>query len=359
MITGNKGEWSEFYTFLKVLDERKLFFADADLNKIENKYYPVINIVREEATSTKKIYDLSEEGKIKIVNFDDSSLGVIDAKKVKSSIAKIFEKMKTSSGSFSIAEADELVNELKCTQIKAGNSDKADIIMTIKEQMSPMSVEMGFSIKSMLGGAATLLNASGSTNFIYKIEGFKGNINEVNKIDSRSKVRDRIKMIEENGGKIIFDSLVSEKFKNNLKKIDVVFAEILAASLKNFYEGKGSTIAETCQFLDQNDILKVKYDLNENDFEYKIKAFLRAVALGMVPNRTWDGLNAAHGGYLIVKEDGDVVCYHLYNMDAFQNYLFKNTKFETPSTTRHGFGEIYEKDGGLFINLNLQIRFLK
>ncbi len=359
MITGNKGEWSEFYTFLKVLDERKLFFADADLNKIENKYYPVINIVREEATSTKKIYDLSEEGKIKIVNFDDSSLGVIDAKKVKSSIAKIFEKMKTSSGSFSIAEADELVNELKCTQIKAGNSDKADIIMTIKEQMSPMSVEMGFSIKSMLGGAATLLNASGSTNFIYKIEGFKGDINEVNKIDSRSKVRDRIKMIEENGGKIIFDSLVSEKFKNNLKKIDVVFAEILAASLKNFYEGKGSTIAETCQFLDQNDILKVKYDLNENDFEYKIKAFLRAVALGMVPNRTWDGLNAAHGGYLIVKEDGDVVCYHLYNMDAFQNYLFKNTKFETPSTTRHGFGEIYEKDGGLFINLNLQIRFLK
>lgn len=54
MITGNKGEWSEFYTFLKVLDERKLFFADADLNKIEDKYYPVINIVREEATSTKK-----------------------------------------------------------------------------------------------------------------------------------------------------------------------------------------------------------------------------------------------------------------------------------------------------------------
>ncbi len=359
MITGNKGEWSEFYTFLKVLDERKLFFADADLNKIEDKYYPVINIVREEATSTKKIYDLREEGKIKIVNFDDSSLGVIDAKKVKSSIAKIFEKMKTSSGSFSIAEADELVNELKCTQIKAGNSDKADIIMTIKEQMSPMSVEMGFSIKSMLGGAATLLNASGSTNFVYKIEGFKGNINEVNKIDSRSKVRDRIKMIEENGGKIIFDSLVSEKFKNNLKKIDVVFAEILAASLKNFYEGKGSTIAETCQFLDQNEILKVKYDLNENDFEYKIKAFLRAVALGMVPNRIWDGLNAAHGGYLIVKDDGDVVCYHLYNMDAFQNYLFKNTKFETPSTTRHGFGEIYEKDGGLCINLNLQIRFLK
>lgn len=359
MITGNKGEWSEFYTFLKVLDERKLFFADAALNKIDDKYYPVINIIREEATSTKKIYDLTEEGKITIINFDETSLGVIDAKKVKTSIAKIFEKMKTSTGSFSIESAEELLSELKCTQIKAGNSDKADITMTIKEQMSPMSIQMGFSIKSMLGGAATLLNASGSTNFIYEIKDFKGDIEEVNAIDSKSKVRDRIKMIEDNGGKIIFDSLSSDRFKNNLKKIDVVFAEILAASLKNFYEGKGSTIAETCQFLDQNETLKEKYDLDENDFEFKIKAFLRAVALGMVPNRTWDGLNAAHGGYLIVKEDGDVVCYHLYNMDAFQDYLFKNTKFETPSTGRHGFGKIYEKEGKLFINLNLQIRFLK
>jgi type II restriction enzyme len=286
-------------------------------------------------------------------------LGVIDAKKIKSSIAGILEKMKSSSGAFSIDGADDLMHELKCTQIKAGNSDKADIIMTVKEQASPMSVEMGFSIKSMLGGAATLLNASGSTNFIYKIKDFKGDIDEINKIDTKSKVRDRIKAIEENGGKISFDSLASERFKNNLRKIDFVFAEILAAALKNFYDGKGSTLAETCLFLSENKELKDKYDLSENDYKFKIKAFLRAVALGMVPNKEWDGLNSAHGGYLIVKEDGDVVCYHLYNLDAFQDHLFKNTKFETPSTTRHGFGEIYEKDGNLYINLNLQIRFLK
>jgi type II restriction enzyme len=203
------------------------------------------------------------------------------------------------------------------------------------------------------------LNASGSTNFIYRIKDFKGNIEEVNKIVSKSKVRDRIKAIEAGGGKIIFNSLANDKFKSNLKKIDVVFAEILAAALKNFYEGKGSTISETCSFLARNEELKEKYDLDENDFEFKIKSFLRAIALGMVPNRMWDGLNAAHGGYLIVKEDGDVVCYHLYNLDAFQDYLFKNTKFDTPSTTRHGFGKIYEKNGDLFINLNLQIRFLK
>lgn len=359
MITGNKGEWSEFYTFLKVLDERKLFFADADLNKIEDKYYPVVNIIREEARETKKIYNFLDKQKVEIKNFDGSVTGIIDTSKLKSSIQRILEKMKSSSSTFSVEGAEELMNDLKCTQIKAGNSDKADIILTVKEQTSPMSVEMGFSIKSMLGGAATLLNASGSTNFIYKITGLKGDIEKINAIDTRSKVRDRIKAIEEAGGKITFDSLSSERLKNNLKKIDVVFSEILAAALKNFYEGKGNTIAENCEFLTNNEELKKKYDLDENDFKFKIKSFLRAVALGMVPNKTWDGLNSAHGGYLIVKEDGEVVCYHLYNLDAFQDYLFKNTKFDTPSTGRHGFGEIYEKDGNLYINLNLQIRFLK
>jgi hypothetical protein len=33
MIKGNKGEWSEFYAFLKLLSDRKLFAAD-ELKKI-------------------------------------------------------------------------------------------------------------------------------------------------------------------------------------------------------------------------------------------------------------------------------------------------------------------------------------
>lgn len=358
MITGNKGEWSEFYTFLKVLDDRKLFFADADLNVIDDKYYPVIGVLREESTQTNKFYKFDND-KIKIVDFDEKELGIVDGAKVKSCISKILEIMKKSEGAFSIPVAEDLMKDLKCTQIKAGNANKADLTARVKEQGSPMIVDLGFSIKSMLGGAATLLNASGATNFIYKIRGFKGDYKKINEIDTKSKVRDRIKAIEEAGGKISFDSLASDKLKGNLKKIDVVFAEILAAALKNFYQGRGNTIAETCLSLEQNQELKDKYDLNASDFEYKIKSFLRAVALGMVPNKDWDGLNTAHGGYLIVKEDGNVICYHLYNMDAFQDYLFKNTKFETPSTTRHGFGEVYEKDSELFINLNLQIRFLK
>ncbi|MEZ6256057.1 MAG: HpaII family restriction endonuclease [Patescibacteria group bacterium] len=53
------------------------------------------------------------------------------------------------------------------------------------------------------------------------------------------------------------------------------------------------------------------------------------------------------------------ICYHIYNVNEFENYLFNNTKFDTPSTSRYGFGNVYNVDNSLRFNLNLQIRFIK
>ena len=94
---------------------------------------------------------------------------------------------------------------------------------------------------------------------------------------------------------------------------------------------------------------------------FKLKKFLCEVALGMTPKKEWDGFTKAHGGYIIVKENGEIVCYHLYNRDEFENYLFNNVKLDTPSTTRHKFGKFYKdrETGEKRIKFNLQIRFLK
>ena len=62
-------------------------------------------------------------------------------------------------------------------------------------------------------------------------------------------------------------------------------------------------------------------------------------------------------GFIVVKNDGEVLAYHLYNRDKFKKYLFDNTKFERGSTSRHEYATIYKSDGKMFINLNLQIRF--
>jgi type II restriction enzyme len=90
---------------------------------------------------------------------------------------------------------------------------------------------------------------------------------------------------------------------------------------------------------------------------YKIKRFLTDIALGMMPSKVWTGEYDATGGYLIVKSDGEILCYHIYNKNEFENYLLSNTKLETASSSRHGFGEIYEENGQQYFKLNLQIRF--
>ena len=69
------------------------------------------------------------------------------------------------------------------------------------------------------------------------------------------------------------------------------------------------------------------------------------------------GIYDATGGYLVVKENGEILCYHIYNRNQFEEYLFVNTKLETASSTRHEFGKVYQQNGEFYFKLNLQIRF--
>ena len=77
----------------------------------------------------------------------------------------------------------------------------------------------------------------------------------------------------------------------------------------------------------------------------------------MTPSKVWNGIYDATGGYLIIKDTGEVLCYHIYNRNQFEDYLFQNTKLETASSTRHEFGKVYEESGKQYFKLNLQIRF--
>ena len=77
----------------------------------------------------------------------------------------------------------------------------------------------------------------------------------------------------------------------------------------------------------------------------------------MKPATVWNGLDEATGGYIVVTRTGDVLAYHIYNRNYFEEYLLKNTKYDTASTSRHAFGEVYTDNGQDFIQLNLQVRF--
>lgn len=361
LIKGNKGEWSEFYAFIKILADRYLHAADEDLNVLEQVFYPVYKIIREEAVAGKMEYDIkTDTDNIKILDFARNITSVHTAdldKKAK----KLFSVIKNSNKrTFSIPLGVELMKKLKCTQIKANSGRKSDIILLIHDFRYEQNTEVGFSIKSMVGSPATLLNASGSTNFVYRIDKISDNdVQAINKIKTRSKIKDRLQAIDARHGEISFSTVTSDIFERNLRNIDTILPEILSRVLLANFMGYGSSLTELTDYLGANVNEVSGFKMDEKAYKIKIKYFLHNIALGMMPNTDWDGLLQAHGGYIIVKENGEIVCYHLYNQDEFQNYLFKNTRLDTPSTSRHGFGEIYKEEDSFYIKLNLQIRFIR
>jgi hypothetical protein len=356
----NKGEWSEFYAFLKILSEKKLSAADKNLNIIPNKFFIFQKVFKDEKGQKSKIFDLTGK-EILILDKEGSLLKEIKANHVSSKTLRIFEKIKSEDNTtFEIDEAQHLLEDLLCTTIKADNTSKADIEAEIYDRISDTVTPLGFSVKSIVGGASTLLNAGKTTNFIYKVNGLNpALINQINSIETRSKVQDRIKAIIDNGGKLEFKALARKEFESNLKKIDTIFPEFMAQMVLDFFSSKVNKVDDLVKSLSTNKYLKEKYGLSYSDYEFKVKNFLHSTALGMVPSKVWDGFTKAHGGYIVVRNDGIVICYHLYNRDEFLYYLYENTKLESASTNRHGYGSLYQEEDEILFNLNLQIRFIK
>ena len=227
--------------------------------------------------------------------------------------------------------------------------------MEIHDIKTGYSTIVGYSIKSELGNSPTLLNASYSSNFRFVVSGLTDSeVITINSIATKAKIRDRICAIERIGG-IEYDGPANADFSGNLILIDSRMEEIVAAMLIEYYKNGIINCSDIATVLEEKDPMEFHRD---GIYRFKIKKLLCAIALGMTPAKKWDGQDEANGGYIIVKESGEVVAYHLYNRNSFENYLLNNTKLETPSTGRHKFGSIYTEDGKRYINLNLQIRFV-
>ena len=212
-----------------------------------------------------------------------------------------------------------------------------------------------------LGGDSTLLNASKSTNFNFKIEGAQFSDEEINGINSlnpkRNKVIDRVNAIKAKGGKLVFDKVDNPTFYNNLIMLDGGLPSVIASLLLEQLNSGVSTLKELV-----NRITKINplgYDTRQPSpfYAYKVKHLLTSAALGMMPATAWDGKLDANGGYLVVKGDGDILCYHFYDRNRFEDYLFSNAYLERSSTSRHNYASIIkEEDGTLSFKINFQVR---
>ena len=304
---------------------------------------------------------LNNKSTIEILNKDTAQKEQIKINELISNriINNLITKIKAGKSTSAIPEFQVIQDVLGLTIIKGGtSSQKADIVLDINNNLVSKENE-GFGIKSYLGSKPTLLNASGNTNFIFEVENLdKSRVDEINSINTRTKLKDRIRAIENYGG--VFKYVASEKktMEYNLKMVDSLMPEIIGTILLAFYRDRISAIADIVDHIHEHTSLikKVNYE-DKNLLVSKVKKLLVDILLGFFAGSTWDGSYEANGT-IIIKKSGEQVAFHIIDLESLKSYLYNNIKLDTPSTTRHRYGKvIIEGNNKLYFKLNLQLRF--
>jgi len=355
-MRGNKGEWSEAYAWLKVLADGKLVPGDEDLAPLTGRDIAVLSVQREEEGEVTR-YDIDTPE----IEIQSSRFAVkrVPQFKVQSVCKAIYRSiLNTKEKTFEVPIASEFLESIGCRKLKASSNSKADFYAIIRDIETSETPRVGYSVKSQLGGASTLLNAGRTTNFIYKVKGdFSQNrLNQLNTMSGPGRLKRRIEQLYRDGATLEFAEMENSTFRRNLVYTDSLMPGIVAALLLEYYRGNGVNFPELVQSISVDDIQMHEEDLR-GYLMRKTKQLLSDIALGMVPSKPWNGSYKATGAFAMVREDGELVTYHLYNKDEFEAYLYRHTRLDTASMSRHGFGEFYFENGEAFIKLNLQIRF--
>lgn len=357
MIKGNKGEWSEAYVLLRLLAQGRIYAADDNLNQMDDMYFPILKIIREEILDHKYEYSVDDQEKRIDIYYNNNLLKSLSQNNFSLEADYLYNKIvEGGNRSFAIEQSEDFLRSIGCERLAAPSTDKTDITMQIHDIHTGYSPVCGFSIKSEIGNSPTLINATGATNFIYEVEGLSNEqISSINAIDTRTKIRDRMERIFNEASSVKFVEVSSEVFSNNLMLIDSRLHEIIASSLICHYEDGYVKCSDVVKKLEEDNPMGFP---KKGFYTYKFKEFLCSAALGMTPATAWDGHDEANGGYIVVTASGNVLAYHIYNRDFFKEYLMNNTKYERASTSRHGYASLYKENGKTYLKLNLQIRFI-
>lgn len=365
MLKGNRGDWSEIYVLLKLLADGEIYGGDKDLNKLPHLQLTVTGILRKEENRKKKVrreyqYVIGDDS-VEVQDLHGNTVASVSRADLTLQASDLLKSIQTAKGrAFTVSDTEAFISGIFCSQLKAKSSDKADIRLVIHDHRSGMEHLLGFSIKSKLGSSSSLINASKTTNFRYRIENLTLSDKEIASWNTayEKQVKRLVKRIFSEGGNVAFDSVENTVFESNLVLVDSRLPDLLADLLQVYYTSDVSQVSKLAEIVKARNPLAFNFSLGHDFYAYKLKKYFTESALGLLPGKVWSGIYHASGGYIIVKQDGDVLCYHVYHRNTLEDYLYNNTRFETPSTKRHGFGRIFKENEQLYILLNLQVRFL-
>lgn len=158
-----------------------------------------------------------------------------------------------------------------------------------------------------------------------------------------------------------YNDVADKVFRSNLCMIDLHFPRMLGEMLRVMHLDGISKVSDLTEAIKQINPLKIKDELihKHSYYEYKMKQFLMALALGMRPAKIFNGIDSAISGFLFVNGNGEVLCYQKADRQVFADFLFVNSRFEKSSTEKDKYGYLERENGVYYFKLNLKIGLLK
>ena len=348
---GNLGEWSELLTLAQLLLHSGGHSADSEQKKIETNFNKVLEVILTgNAIEPETIYKIEEE-RIDIFQ-NEVILKSVSKSDLGNATKNFFDELSngTNSRTFSLESGNALMKLLARKTISAkSNETITDLELVIQDPITggpqPRS---GYSIKSQLGQTSTLLNSSGSTNIIYKIQSQEVDSEPVLQGTSHKK---NIQSLYEQGFELIFDSYQRDTFRTNLSFIDSQLPINLPKVVLTHY-----LVNDTSEYAATVEKVFAPGSQENDQIIYKFKQLLLAVSMGLRPATAWKGNLEKFKGLLIVNRNGEILFYPQETKLNFQDFLYRSVRFDRPDS-RLKYGLIYKLNGQFFIKLNFQIRF--
>ena len=355
-----KREWGELYAFFRLLADGYVYAGTPDVKKNEAQKLPVAMIQREEHDGTRR-YSLEDAETVRITGEK------MDKRIPREDFAAVAElilaavKGSRENDVMSPDGVEEFLDEVAIYDLEAKTDDRTDFYVAFYRMDAPL---VGFCVRSRLGGMSPLLDGGRTANFKFEQTGIKfatPTVNKINAFGEEDDVIGRLLMIERLGGVLKYNDVADKVFRSNLCMIDLHFPRMLGEMLRIMHLDGISKVSELTEAVKRMNPLKIKDELinKHGYYEYKMKQFLMALALGMRPAKIFNGTDSAISGFLFVDGAGEVLCYQNSDRQTFADFLFANTRFEKSSTEKDKYGYLERENGVYYFKLNLKIGLLK
>lgn len=354
-----KREWSELYTFFRLLADGYVYEGKENLSDTDMTRLPVAMVQREEHDGTRQYIIDGDNIHVKGENMDKlvprEDFGTV-ADLILAAIRESREDEVMSPDG-----VEEFLDEVAIYDLEAKTEDRTDFHVAFFSVEAPL---YGFCVRSRLGVMFPLLDGGRTANFKFEQTGIKFATPTVNKINSYGEDEDvtgRMLMIERLGGQLRFNDAADKVFRNNLCMIDLRFPRVAGEMVRIMHLDGITKIREVTEAIEQMNPHKIKDELiNKNGYyRFKVKEFLLALATGMRPAKIYYGPDSAISGILFVDTDGCVRCYRRENRKPFVDFLYNNTRLEKGSTFKDKYGYLEKENGVYYFKLNMKIGFLK